>query len=61
MKAEIKENVFIPTTYSLKRKMDWWRNQSTDEDKGGNFNLQLYLDYLAEQEFNEIPNYNEKV
>lgn len=67
MKAEIKsqnataKNVFIPTTYSLKRKMDWWRNQSTNEDKGGNFNLELYLDYLAEQEFNEIPNYNEKV
>lgn len=55
------KNVFIPTTFSLKRKMDWWRNQSIDQDKGGSFNLELYLDYLSEQEFNEIPNYDEKV
>lgn len=61
MKTEIKENVFIPTTYSLKRKMDWWRNKITDEDKGGSFNLELYLDYLSEQEFNEISGRNEKV
>lgn len=61
MKAEIKENIFIPTTYSLKRKILWWREQSCEADKGGSFNLELYLDYLSEQEFNEIPNYYEKV
>jgi hypothetical protein len=55
------KNQFIPTTFSLKRKMDWWRNQSIDQDKGGSFNLELYLDYLSEQEFNEIPNYDEKI
>lgn len=55
------KNVFIPTTFSLKRKMDWWRNQSIDQDKGGSFNLELYLDYLSEQEFNEIPERNEKI
>ena len=53
------ENEFIQTTFSLKRKMNWWREQSVEGDKGGSFNLELYLDYLSEQEFNEIPNSNE--
>jgi hypothetical protein len=53
------ENTFIQTTFSLKRKMNWWREQSVEGDKGGSFNLELYLDYLSEQEFNEIPNSNE--
>ena len=47
------ENEFIQTTFSLKRKMNWWREQSVEGDKGGSFNLELYLDYLSEQEFNE--------
>jgi hypothetical protein len=47
------ENEFIQTTFSLKRKMNWWREQSCEGDKGGSFNLQLYLDYLDNQEFNE--------
>ena len=51
---ETNENTLIPTTFSLKRKMQWWREQSCDGDKGGSFNLELYLDYLSEQEFNEI-------
>jgi hypothetical protein len=51
---ENNENTFIPTTFSLKRKMQWWREQSCDGDKGGSFNLELYLDYLSEQDFNEI-------
>lgn len=51
---ETNENTFTPTTFSLKRKMQWWREQSCDGDKGGSFNLELYLDYLSEQEFNEI-------
>ena len=48
------ENQFTPTTFSLKRKMLWWREQSSIDDKGGSFNLELYLDYLSEQDFNEI-------
>jgi len=48
------ENTFTQTTFSLKRKMNWWREQSVEGDKGGSFNLELYLDYLSEQEFNEI-------
>ena len=47
------ENEFIQTTFSLKRKMNWWREQSCEGDKGGNFNLELYLDYLDNQDFNE--------
>jgi hypothetical protein len=51
---ETTENQFIQTTFSLKRKMLWWREQSCEGDKGGSFNLELYLDYLSEQDFNEI-------
>ena len=47
------ENEFTQTTFSLKRKMNWWREQSCEGDKGGTFNLQLYLDYLSEQDFNQ--------
>jgi hypothetical protein len=51
---ETNENQFTQTTFSLKRKMLWWREQSVEGDKGGSFNLELYLDYLSEQDFNEI-------
>jgi hypothetical protein len=44
------ENKYTYTTYSLKRKMLWWREQSIEEDKGGSFNLELYLDYLDAQD-----------
>ena len=54
LNMETNENTFIPTTFSLKRKMQWWREQSCDGDKGGSFYLELYLDYLSEQDFNEI-------
>jgi hypothetical protein len=54
LNMETNENTFTPTTFSLKRKMQWWREQSCDGDKGGSFNLELYLDYLSEQDFNEI-------
>jgi hypothetical protein len=50
---ETNDNQFTPTTFSLKRKMLWWREQSSADDKGGSFNLELYLDYLSEQDFNE--------
>jgi len=32
--------------------MLWWREQSCEEDKGGSFDLELYLDYLSVQDFN---------
>jgi hypothetical protein len=44
------QNQFIQTTFSIKRKMLWWREQSTEGDKGGSFNLELYLDYLDAQD-----------
>ena len=54
MKQLIKtqENEFTQTTFSLKRKMNWWREQSVEGDKGGSFNLELYLDYLEHQDLN---------
>ena len=50
-----------PTTFSLQAKMDWWKNKKSEGDKGGSFNLQLYLDYLSSQDTNQIKNNNEKV
>ena len=40
----------IPTTFSLQTKMDWWKNKKSEGDKGGSFNLQLYIDYLSLQD-----------
>ena len=54
LNMETNENTFTRTTFSLKRKMLWWREKSSIDDKGGSFNLELYLDYLNEQDFNEI-------
>lgn len=50
-----------PTTFSLQAKMDWWKNKKSEGDKGGSFNLQLYLDYLSLQETNQIKQDNEKI
>jgi len=50
MRTMTTENQYTYTTYSLKRKMLWWREQSIEEDKGGSFNLELYLDYLDAQD-----------
>jgi hypothetical protein len=44
------ENIFTPTSFSIKRKMMWWINQSSQEDKGGSFDLDLYLAYLEAQD-----------
>ena len=62
MKKTIKqqENEFTPTTFSLKRKMNWWREQSVEGDKGGSFNLELYLDYLSEQDFNNNKTFEDE-
>jgi len=40
----------VPTHFSLKAKMEWWKNKKSEGDKGGSFNLQLYLDYLSLQD-----------
>jgi hypothetical protein len=51
----------IPTTFSLQTKMDWWKNKKSEGDKGGSFNLQLYLDYLSSQDTNQIKQDNDKI
>ena len=43
-----------PTHFSLQAKMDWWKNKKSEGDKGGSFNLQLYLDYLSSLDNNPI-------
>ena len=50
-----------PTTFSLQAKMDWWKNKKSEGDKGGSFNLQLYLDYLSSQDTNQIKKGNESI
>jgi hypothetical protein len=44
----------VPTTFSLQAKMEWWKNKKSEGDKGGSFNLQLYLDYLSSLDNNPI-------
>jgi len=44
----------IPTNFSLQTKMEWWKNKKSEGDKGGSFNLQLYLDYLSTLDNNPI-------
>jgi hypothetical protein len=51
----------VPTNFSLQAKMDWWKNKKSEGDKGGSFNLKLYLDYLSLQDTNQIKNDNEKI
>ena len=48
------ETTPVPTTFSLQAKMDWWKNKKSEGDKGGSFNLQLYLDYLSTLDNNPI-------
>ena len=48
-----------PTTFSLQTKMDWWKNKKSEGDKGGSFNLQLYLDYLSSLDNNPKDQANE--
>jgi hypothetical protein len=40
-----KENTFIPLRYPLVRCIQWWRKKSLNDDKGGSFNVELYLAY----------------
>lgn len=50
IKTEKKEskNVFIPYPKDIMQCIKFWKNQTLTqcEDKGGSFNVQLYLDYL---------------
>jgi len=46
MKKATKINHFIPATPNIARIMRYWKSQSSENDKGGSFNLTLYLDYL---------------
>lgn len=46
MKKSNKINHFIPVKPNIARMMQYWKNQSSENDKGGSFNLTLYLDYL---------------
>ena len=54
------ENEFTPIRPNVMACVRWWRNQSIQEDKGGSFNLQLYLDYLSEQDFNQNKTFNDE-
>lgn len=45
-KANIKINHYIPVKPNIARMKRWWKNQSLHNDKGGSFNVSLYLDYL---------------
>lgn len=62
MKKEIKiqENEFTPIRPNVMNCVRWWRNQSVKEDKGGSFNISLYLDYLNEQDFNQNKTCNDE-
>jgi hypothetical protein len=42
----IKINNYIPLKPNIARMKRWWKNQSVHNDKGGSFNVSLYLDYL---------------
>jgi hypothetical protein len=37
------ENKFIQCSLPISRMMRWWKNQSSENDKGGNFYLDHYL------------------
>ena len=43
------ENIFIPLPMNIMKVITWWKDKSMPgvyKDKGGSFNLDLYLDYL---------------
>ncbi len=57
---KIQENEFTPIRPNVMACVRWWRNQSVKEDKGGSFNIQLYLDYLNEQDFNNNKTFEDE-
>jgi hypothetical protein len=56
----IQENEFTPIRPNVMACVRWWRNQSSHQDKGGSFNIQLYLDYLNEQDFNNNKTFEDE-
>lgn len=43
----VNDNAIVrPSVSSLPKIIEFWKNKSFAEDKGGNFNLQLYLDFV---------------
>jgi len=42
----MKNNTFIKLTPNLAQMVRHWRGQKSENDKGGSFNVTLYLDYL---------------
>ena len=57
---KIQENEFTPIRPNVMACVRWWRNQSSHQDKGGSFNIQLYLDYLNEQDFNNNKTFEDE-
>jgi hypothetical protein len=50
-----KENIFIPLKPTLKPILDFWRCNTLRgelKEKGGSFNVTLYLDYLEAIKYN---------
>jgi len=45
-RKKIAINTYIPVKPNIARMKRWWKNQSLHDDKGGSFNVTLYLDYL---------------
>lgn len=46
---EVEQIPFMPTpTTDIEYKMNWWKSKSISgvEDKGGSFDLELYISYL---------------
>lgn len=44
------QNIYEPYRPNIERMANWWRTPkkiSCAKDKGGSFNMQLYLDYLT--------------
>lgn len=44
------QNIYEPHRPNIERMANWWRTPrkiSCAKDKGGSFNMQLYLDYLT--------------
>jgi len=45
-RTKIAINTYIPVKPNIARMKRWWKGQSLHDDKGGSFNVTLYLDYL---------------
>ena len=46
----VEQNIYEPYRPNIERMANWWRTPkkiSCAKDKGGHFNMKLYLDYLT--------------